>query len=592
MAKNSKKVSSIGGQAVIEGVMMRGKRAMATAVRDEYGEIVVESERFKISSSRRKLSKVPIVRGVIAFFDSMVNGVKILLKSAEVYGGDMGEPTKFEKWLAEKTKINVMDIAIFIGLVLGLALSIGLFFILPQLITTGIVKIFGIDDIHNILLNLIEGVIRLSIFIAYILLVSLLKDIKRTFMYHGAEHKVINCYEQDKDLNIKNVQEMSTINDRCGTTFLFFVMIVAILIFSLVPRQDQLWMRILIRLALLPAVAGISYELLKLFAKSDNVFVKIFKAPGKLLQKITTKEPTDDMVEVSLKAFNTVNELETNENVKEQKFILKKSYKNTRAEVKSILKDVTLEEAEIDWIICEVTKLKRSELNLTKYILIEQYEEIIKIAKERATGRPLQYVLGEAEFYGIKLKVDERALIPRPETEILIESALDSIKDDSRVLDLCTGSGAIAIAISKNTNAKVIASDISKDALFLAKENAETNNCKIDFFESDLFDNLEGQFDIILCNPPYIKSDIIDTLDKGVKNYEPIEALDGGDDGLVVIKKIISQLPKYLKGSIFMEIGYDQSESVIDLFQSNGYKADIIKDLEGKDRIIKAVANV
>lgn len=592
MSKKTKKVAKIGGQAVLEGVMMRGEHSMATAVRDEWGEIVVESERIISPKEKNKLFGLPIIRGIVAFFDSLIKGTKILLKSAEVYGADMGEPSKFEKWLAEKTRIKVLDIAIFLGLVFGLGLSLGLFLILPQIITGGIIKLFSLAAINSIYKNLIAGVIKILIFVGYILLVSMLNDIKRTFMYHGAEHKVISCYEHDLELTVENCKKMSTKHDRCGTTFIFIVMIISIIAFSFLGWDTNVFLRIITRLALLPFVAGISYEILRLLAKTDFFLVKIFKMPGLFLQKITTKEPTDDMLEVALVAFKTVQELENNQNMEESKFNIKKDYKAVRSEMKDLIKDITSEESDIDWILCSVLNKKRSELPLTRYINNSDYIAAIEYAKARASGRPLQYVLGNTEFYGLTLMVNESVLIPRFDTEILVEKALPYC--NGKVLDLCTGSGAIALAIKANSTASVTASDISEAALSIAKANAKQNNLEVEFIISDLFSNIQGQFDVIIVNPPYIKTSDISNLHIQVKDYEPMLALDGGADGLVIIKTIINQAHRYLadNGVVFMEIGIGQASDVEALFTRAGYSVEIIKDLNGIDRILKAVRNV
>lgn len=593
MAKKIKKVSKIGGQAVLEGVMMRGEHSMATAVRDEFGEIVIESERIILPKEKNKILGIPVIRGVVAFFDSLIKGTKILLKSAEVFGGDMGAPSKFEKWLAEKTKIKVMDIAIFLGLIFGLSLSIGLFFILPTLITDGIVKLFSLD-IGNLTKNIIYGALKISIFVGYILLVSLLKDIRRTFMYHGAEHKVINCYEQELELSVENCQKMTTINDRCGTTFIFIVMVVSIIVFSFTGWAPNALLRILTRLLMLPAIAGVSYEILKLFAKSNNFFIRILKSPGLLLQKITTKEPSDEMVEVALAAFNTVQAMDSDKDYPEEHFNIRKSYKSVRDELNDILKDIIKEEAEIDWILAKVTGETRSGLKLLKFIDKDKYDKAVLYAKERAKGIPLQHVLGSADFYGLDILVDENVLIPRPETEILAENAI-SLSDGKKVLDICTGSGAIALAIKANSSATVTASDISDKAIIKAKENAERNGLEVEFIISDLFEAFKGRkFDVITANPPYIKSSDIPSLQAEVRDYEPMLALDGGSEGMDIIGRIIDQAGNYLSddGVLLMEVGIGQSERSVELLQEKGYRTEIIKDLEGVDRIVKAVRNV
>ena len=227
--KDKKKFrSAIGGQAVLEGVMMRGESSMATAVRDETGEIQVESSRFTPLKQKSRWKRLPFIRGVINFVASMVMGVQIIMRSGEVFGGEE-EPSKFEEWCSKKFKVNVMSVMMWFAVLLGLALAIGLFFVIPHFSIEGIrllVEKVAHTTMPAFCYNLIEGVIRILIFVVYILLTSLMKEIKRVYQYHGAEHKTISCYEHGLELTVENVQKQSTIHDRCGTTFMFLVMIV------------------------------------------------------------------------------------------------------------------------------------------------------------------------------------------------------------------------------------------------------------------------------------------------------------------------------------------------------------------------------
>lgn len=585
---------NIGGQAVLEGVMMLGAKSMATAVRDETGRIQVESKRTKPLREKSVLRRIPFVRGALNFASTMYMGVKVLLRSTAVFDGET-EPTKFEKWCAKKLHVDAMSILMGFSVLLGVALAIGLFFVIPHFISMGLEKWWG-DSVHPIVYNLVEGVIRIIIFVAYVYLASLMKEIKRTFMYHGAEHKTINCYEYGLPLTVENVRKQSTIHDRCGTTFMVIVMVISILVFSFtgfIPNLN-IFLELLIKLALLPVVAGISYEILKFLAKFDNMFVKVVKAPGLLLQRVTTKQPTDDMIEVAIASFNTVLEMDNDETIAEQSFDIKVLYKDIRAEMDKILENIGDGNADADWIAVDVLGVKRSELAELSHIKSHNADKMIELAKERAEGKPLQQVLGNTDFYGLPIKVDERVLCPRPETEYLVEAVVDIIgeKNINRVLDLCTGSGAIAIAIKKKCdNVIVTASDISADALALAKENATLNNAEVEFVLSDYFANVQGKFGLIVSNPPYIKSSDIEGLDKEVKNYEPRIALDGGESGLDAYTSIIFTAKDYLDegGYIAFEVGIGQAEDVKKLLEDNGYSDIVIKqDLENIDRIVIA----
>lgn len=454
--------------------------------------------------------------------------------------------------------------------------------------------------------NLIEGVIRILIFVLYILLTSLMKEIKRVFRYHGAEHKTISCFEHGLELTVENVQKQSTIHDRCGTTFMFLVMIVSVALFSVVgivpnnivtSRVGAMFIKLLIKLALLPIVAGISYEILKFLAKFDNWFVKIIKAPGLLLQKITTAQPDDSMVEVAIAAFKAVQILDSDPTAPTTKFKTKILIDKGLQELNNALKIDTNGNADRDWIICEVLKINRSEIKNIKFFWSDDFEKMLELAQERGTGKPLQQVLGYTDFYGMKINVDCNVLCPRPETEYLVEEVSKLIKENAftNVLDLCTGSGAIALVLKRdNPQINITASDISEKALMVAKNNAQQNELDVQFVVSNLFDKIEGEFDVIVSNPPYIKQDVIATLSPEVRFFEPSIALDGGKDGLDFYRKIVNSAKNHLKigGILAFEIGFDQKESVVEIIENceNAVFEGIIckQDLEGNDRMIFA----
>lgn len=590
---DQKKLTSIGGQAVLEGVMMRGESSMATAVRDADGIIRLETKRLKPIKERNWFLKLPVIRGVVNFVTSMIGGVQVLMRSADVYGE--GEPSKFEKWTAEKLKINVMSVITFFSLIVGFALAIFLFMWLPQFLRVQLENLFNTQfDIWA--KNFIEGGLKLLVFILYILLCNLLKDVRRTFMYHGAEHKTISCYEQGLELTVENAKKCTRVHNRCGTTFMVFVMVISILTFALVESLfgfgiEQIY-RVLVKIALLPIVAGLSYELLKLLAKTDFFLLYPLKIPGLLLQRLTTCEPDDDMLEVAITAFKKVLEMDADPSIPEQEFTIPLKRKDLLEKVKNKLSENGIEEsAESEWIVSLTLGVKRSELNDETLVSAMMVDKINEIVLERISGKPLWYCLGDTDFYGYTIKVDERVLIPRPETELLVEKALKDINSESLVLDLCTGSGAIAIAVNKKSNALVCAVDISDGALELAKENAELNNVNIEFIKSDLFENLSGKkFNLIISNPPYIKSEDIKNLQTEVKNFEPLLALDGGEDGFDFYRKIAEQAKDYLlpNGVLILECGIGQAQQIKDMLKDFSL-VEIIKDYENIERIVRAV---
>ncbi len=594
--KANLKRTSIGGQAVIEGVMMRGKTSMATAVRVESGEILVETSRLKSPEKQNKFLKLPLIRGVVAFVNSLVGGTKTLLRSASVFGDD--EPTKFEKWVAEKVKINVTDVVVFLGAFLGIALSLFLFFFLPQTIT----DLFTFIEKNSIWYFLVEGLIRIAIFISYILLTTLLKDVRRTYMYHGAEHKTISCFESDLPLTVENVKKCSRVHDRCGTTFMFIVMTVSILVFALLNTLlqplgisgdgilNKLY-RFLVKLLSLPIVSGISYEILKFLSKRTHPFFNIFKWPGLLLQRITTKEPDDKMIEVAITAFNKVLEMDADQSIQEVKFNVSGSVKSNLEKAKLTLKKAGItEESEAEWIVSIVLGIKRSELINNKSLVSESdAKKIDTIVSERVKGIPLWYVLGNVDFYGNNFIVNKDVLIPRPETEELVDLV---IKENSMgdVLDLCTGSGAIGISLALSEKFNVTASDISQEALEVAKTNAEKLKANVTFIHSNLFENIDKKFDIIVSNPPYLTKLDMQNLQKEVK-FEPKLALYGGEDGLDFYRQIIKNAYKYLneKGVLYLEIGINQYKDIENIVvkEQQYSKVQVIKDIQGVERIVK-----
>lgn len=586
------KKTSIGGQAVLEGVMMRGRCGVATAVRDSDGIIRIEAERITPPEKKSVFVRLPIIRGIVNFFSSLVTGTKILMRSAEVYGGDDEEPSKFEKWLAKTFKIDVMDVVLFFGVALGLVFSIALFFILPTFLGGLIGK--AAPNMPPIVKNLIEGGIRILIFVGYILFTSLLKDIKRTYMYHGAEHKTITCYEKGLDLTVENVKKCRRVHDRCGTTFMFFVMFVSILVYSVFGAifpvlNENVGLKMLSRIVLLPLIAGLSYELLKLLAKTDSPLVLPLKAPGLLLQMLTTKEPDEQMMEVAIAAFEKVLKMDEDPNEPVCKFVCPEKVSVVTENLKKKFRSSSVDETDAEWIVSIVTGIKRSELGGDSRVKSSHIDKIDELAAERIKGKPLSYVLGNADFYGYEIKVDERVLIPRPETEELVSEVLKVVKNTDKVLDLCTGSGAIALVINKKSGASVTATDISEAALEVAKENFKQFDAAVETRLIDLYGDLSEKFDMIVSNPPYIKTEEIDTLDKEVKDYEPRIALDGGEDGLDFYRRICEGAKQRLNehGKLFLEAGYGEAEEIKKMLE-NDFNVEIIKDISGIDRIIKA----
>lgn len=300
------KKSPIGGQAVMEGVMMTNPQYMtAIAVRRQDGTIALDTTPAP-AGKKPWYKRVPFVRGVVNFVIMLGQGMKMLNKSMEMGGYEEleEEPTKFEKWLSEKSGKSVGDIISVVGIVLGVALAVGLFILLPQFLISLLNRAIPLSSFW---MSLLEGVLRLVIFLAYMILISSMKDIRRFFSYHGAEHMTVNCYENDLPITVENVLLQSTRHPRCGTSFLLVVMVISILVFSLtglvIETGSNMFMRLGLRLALLPVVAGISYEVLMLLARYENGFVRALRAPGIALQRLTTRVPDASMCEVAIVSF-------------------------------------------------------------------------------------------------------------------------------------------------------------------------------------------------------------------------------------------------------------------------------------------------
>ncbi len=293
---SEKKMTSIGGQAVIEGVMMRGPHKIATAVRKPDGEIIIDE---KENKSLGKIAKVPIIRGVIAFISSMVIGVKSLMFSAKFY--DVEDENKKEQ--KKETKESMSDWMIYGSVIVALCMSVGLFIVLPNVISNIFVPN---KEANPIIYNLVESIVKIAIFLGYLFAVSLMKDIQRTFEYHGAEHKTIFCYENGEELIPENVKKYSRFHPRCGTSFLLFVVIISIIVFSLVGVYKNPFINLGLRLLLLPLVAGISYEIIKFAGRSTSKYITWLNAPGKWLQRLTTREPDEKQIEVAIAALKAV----------------------------------------------------------------------------------------------------------------------------------------------------------------------------------------------------------------------------------------------------------------------------------------------
>ncbi|MGG7059922.1 peptide chain release factor N(5)-glutamine methyltransferase [Clostridium tertium] len=576
----------VGGQAVIEGVMMRGSKGQATAIRKPNGEIEIDMKKIVPITKKYKFLNIPFIRGIFVLIDSLVTGMNTLNYSASFFEEEGEEESKFELWLKDKFGEKSNDLIIGATMILSFVLAIGLFIALP----TGIASLFNMLNLSPIVLNLIEAFIRIAILLIYMYSISKMEDIYRVFQYHGAEHKSIFCYEAGEELTVENVRKFVRFHPRCGTNFLFLIMLVSIIIFSF-TGWGNFFQRLALRILLIPIVSGITYELIKWLGKSNNILSKIIAYPGLKLQELTTKEPDDDQLEVAIAALMSAEGIKPKEKTIGElldigsKF-LKKEDIDTYLLDAQLLLGMVLGKDKIYLIT-----------NRSKNVSIKDENEYLDLIEKRKKKMPIKYILGETEFMGLDFDVEEGVLIPRGDTEILVEELLSIIKEDDKieVCDLCSGSGAIGISLAiyrKNIKVdeidnfdipeKVTKSNILKHAL----EN------RVKFIKSNLLEDpiKEGKkYDVIVSNPPYIKASEINNLMDDVKLYEPHTALDGGDDGLVFYRKIVEQSKLTLKenGILAFEIGHDQGIDVRILMEEAGFSnVKLVKDLAGLDRVL------
>ena len=301
MARRKSRYSGIGGQAVLEGVMMKNKEKYAVAVRKPDGEIEVEVETYQGLAHGSKFKELPFIRGIFNFLDSLILGTRALNYSASFYEEEEGKETKFDKAMDKMSGGNGEKLLSGIVTVISIMLAVGIFIVLPYFISS----LFDSFIRNRSLMAIIEGVIRIALFLLYVWGISAIKDIRRLYQYHGAEHKCINCIEKGRPLTVHNVMRSSRLHKRCGTSFIFFVMLVSIVLFFFI-QVDNVAEKVIFRILLMPVVAGISYEIIRLAGRTDNIFIKILSAPGMWIQRMTTKEPDESMAEVAFASVEAV----------------------------------------------------------------------------------------------------------------------------------------------------------------------------------------------------------------------------------------------------------------------------------------------
>ena len=583
------KKKNVGGQAVIEGVMMRGSKGIATAVRTESGKIEVDFQKVDSITKKNKFANIPFIRGIFILIDSLIIGIKTLNYSASFF--EDTEPSKFEDWLRNKFGEKSNDLIIGMTMTLSMIIAVVLFMAIP----TGIASLFKRFELSPISLNLIEAIIRIIMLIGYIYGISKMEDIFRVFQYHGAEHKTIFCYEAEEELTVENVKKYGRFHPRCGTNFLFLIMMVSVIIFTFTGWGSFI-QRLALRIVLVPVISCITYEIIKWLGNNNGKLAQIISYPGLKLQELTTREPDDLQIEVAICALMAAEGLEEKE--------------KTIGELLEIGIE-KLKKENIDTYVLDTQLLLGNAINKSRLYIITNREEKISnklkkqyldILDKRANKMPISYILGETEFMGLDLYVEEGVLIPRGDTEVLVEEVLKLIPENMniKVCDLCCGSGAIGIALAHyrdNINIDLIDYYDIPEKVTTKNLKRHNLNDRAIFIKSDLLlkpisDN--KKYDLIVSNPPYIKEEVIETLMPDVKDYEPHTALSGGDDGLCFYKRIIEESKKVLNenGILSFEIGYDQAEELNILMTEAGFiDIKIIKDLSGLDRVVIGTLN-
>ncbi|MGL4990019.1 MAG: peptide chain release factor N(5)-glutamine methyltransferase [Sarcina sp.] len=573
----------IGGQGLLDGVMISGKKGVATVRRKKDGKIDLKLDEIKkVNNIKKGFRSFPFLRGFFVIKSTIESGVLGFDIPSDILQELLSEKQikKLKKIfsMTEKqlsNKFVVLMASIFSGLI---------FIVIPSIIT----YFFSILINSNIRsLVWLDVILTIIILIAYLVLLGKNEEINLMFKYHGAEHKSIFCYESGKELNIENIKKQKRFHVRCGTNFLFISFIIYSIIYLIFPITN-LGIKIAFKILVIPFAGMMGYEIIEYISKSNSKFSKIVAFLGLRIQLLTTREPDDKQIEIAILAIKKAEGLEVEKTIREllneANQILKK------ANVESYILDAQL-------LMCHVLNQNKLSImmNAFDFVQKEKEEEFMSFVEQRKNKYPMSYILKNVEFMGIDFYVEDGVLIPRPDTEILVEAVLKNIEKYEKldICDLCCGSGAIGLTIAEyRSNVTVDLVDIESIPEKVTIKNIEIFEIadRAKFIHSNLFDELKNKkYDIIVSNPPYIKNSVINTLMDDVKNFEPHIALSGGDDGLIFYEKIIDDSFLYLKGKAILafEIGHDQGEDVKMLMEKKGFEnLVIIKDLAGLDRVV------
>lgn len=569
-----KRKEKVGGMALFNGLMLRNKKREAVGRVDNNNNVYVEinERQNNIDEDRFTIYDVPIIRGIISMKNMIASSVPYVLKSSQEI---------LEKNSKEKVEIDKFEV------VSAYIISITLILVLVAAIPNFISKFLSVN-----IRNISQAIMQTCAFVIYLLLLAKIDSLKNLFEYHGAEHKVANAYEklEKKNITVENVKKYSRFHARCGGNFVVYLFILIIAITMIIPSNNLIF-KTIIQVALLPFLAGFSYELIMYTEYLPN-FLKFLAYPAMSIQFITTREPSDDKIQLAIYTlFGCVN---GNKEITINTFI--KNYLSYNKKIKKVfeIKDAIL-------IFSSIKDINSNEIFTNMDSITLNYNEQIKanimLNKLYKDNLPIAYVIGYTNFYKEKYFVNSNVLIPRVDSEILVEKAISYIDNENcnTMLDMCTGSGCLGISIAKNSDIKhVDLIDISAEALLVTSKNIKVNGVegKCNIIKSDLFSKLKDsniKYDMIVSNPPYINSDVVLTLDESVKK-EPVVALDGGKDGMNFYRKILKEAREYLndKGIIIFEIGYDQLNKIqSEIKKYKEYSIiESIKDYGGNDRVV------
>ena len=554
------------------GIGVIEERKMSVAIVNQYGNKKVGKVRVK----KAPFMKIPFLRGIAFFFYGICGMSKVFFKG-QALEKESGRGQNSSAQVAKGLLFASNYIMFFASLIFALLFSLFVFGLLPSYL----LKKFILPEEDYYLFTFLLALFRCVLFVLTMLVLRFSPFMQELYRFNGACGKAENWLREKGDFEKTSIYApLNFLN------FTFFALLFCLFMVSFISVRTTVFWGMLANLAIFLASLAILYEIFFLLTNSK---MKWPKDIINLFSMLVFIRPSITHIEV-VRAVLIEQKFEEGYGEVESERI---AISALLAEMQTRLdENENCEKSDYDWIIANVLGIGRGEVKLLRSVSQKEYRDIMRATNRRAKGEPISSIFGFVDFYGVRLDVNKKVLSPRMETEILVENALKAIKKDNlnEICDLCTGSGAIAIAVALNSRAKVTATDISKQALMVAENNAKKNNAQVEFVQSDLFAKLKKRkFDLILSNPPYIRSADIEKLDKEVKNYDPKLALDGGSDGLEFYRKIAKEGAKHLnkKGAIFLEVGQGQAKDVANMLREAHFvEIKVIKDYNNIERIV------